>query len=165
MAITKESREHITFGENVSKIRQLIGQERGYIFTQEEFAKLVQRGRSQIANWESLGKKPKDDKIADIAWIFGLDFHTLKYGRVTQLGADWHIRASRPKYERLDLAQTEIVDLARTELLEACKTGLEAVRQAHLVLEREWQRIVQLISKSDNPMNPSLSNSPAISPN
>lgn len=129
----------ITFGGNILRIRNLIGAERGNACTQEEFSRLVHRGRSQVANWEGLNKKPKDDKIEDLAWIFGIPFDVLKYGIVTELGAGWQTRTMTPRHQRLNLAREEIHDC-----LDAI---LKTARTSFASLEREIRRMQTLIDR------------------
>lgn len=91
------------FGQNLVKIRELVSQERGFPFRQEDLARILKRGRSQIGNWENSERKPKEDKIEEIAHIFGVPVDTLMHEQVTELGAGWEARISAPKPKILEV--------------------------------------------------------------
>lgn len=127
----------ITFGDNVRRIRQLIEKERGIFCSQEEFGGYFGRARSQVANWESQNRKTLNDKMQEIAEIFGIPLETLKYGYVNNLGPGWETRLSRPK---------AIISVPKRELFEE----LEAARSQIRGLEKLINRVEELIEKAED---------------
>ncbi len=139
------------FGENIERIRHLVGVQEGLRradglpdkLSQDEFAKRIGRSRSQVAAWESGTKQPKKEVLEKICYLFDLDPDKVTHGEVKTLGLNtgmrtWPLTSApgpRAKYEKW------------TRHLRALK---ESITAARLQLEQ----MEKLLDETEEPESP-----------